>query len=1799
MGQSGTDIIASTSNLIKQGTGTLTLGRPNTYTGATTVSTGTLTASNAGALGTTAGGTTVASGATLNINGVAIGAEAVTLNGTGVGAAGALQGTGTASLSGAVTLASDSTVGGAGNLTLSGAIGESGGSRALTKAGTGTLTLSGANAYTGATTISAGTLTLGANNVLADTTAVTVQTGATFNVNNRTDTVGSIAGAGAITTTAGGVLSAGADNTSTAYSGVMSGAGALTKVGSGTLTLSGAGANTYAGATTVSAGTLTASKAGALGTTAGGTTVASGATLNINGVAIGAEAVTLNGTGVGAAGALQGTGTASLSGAVTLASDSTVGGAGNLTLSGAIGESGGSRALTKAGAGTLTLSGAGANTYAGATTVSAGTLTASKAGALGTTAGGTTVASGATLNINGVAIGAEAVTLNGTGVGAAGALQGTGTASLSGAVTLASDSTVGGAGNLTLSGAIGESGGSRALTKAGTGTLTLSGAGANAYTGATTISAGTLTLGANNVLADTTAVTVQTGATFNVNNRTDTVGSIAGAGAITTTAGGVLSAGADNTSTAYSGVMSGAGALTKVGSGTLTLSGAGANTYAGATTVSAGTLTASKAGALGTTAGGTTVASGATLNINGVAIGAEAVTLNGTGVGAAGALQGTGTASLSGAVTLASDSTVGAAGGSSLALNGAVNGPGALSIVGTGGVTFGGAVGSITPLASLATSAGGSLAINGGDVQTTGAQIYDGTVTLGGATSMATTGGAITATGAVNGAAGTLTLAAGAGNISLTNSGNDFSTVVVTSGNAVSIVDANALSAGPVSAIGNVSIQTAAGAGNDITLTGNIASTGGDITLASAEDIHYGANTLSAGGRWLVYSRNPLNDTGTIPNPGNAKPNLYSCTFGGPCGATIPPTGNHRIYSYQPTLAYAADPASRQYGDPNPAFTGTVIGLVNGDTAADAYTGVLAFTSPATVTSNVGTYAINGSGLASDIGYAFAQAPANATALSITPATLTYGADAQSRIYGEPNPGLTGVVAGFKNGETIGTATAGTLAFTTTAVASSNVGTYAIDGSGLMANNGNYAFVQAPANATALAVTQRPVTLTAGSAARDYGDPNPAVVVTANPTAPGTGVAPHESLATAFPSLGAASGAVGTTPVGAYATGANAYGVTGVTNANYLVTTAPGTLTINPATLTYVANPAGREYGDPNPALTGTVTGFKNGETIGTATTGALAFITAPTGTSPVGSYAIDGGGLAAGNYVFVQALANATALTISPRTITLTGGSAARAYGDANPVPAPLYAVGGNGMANGENAQALFGFTVASGAAANTAVGTYSTGVNAYNVTGVGVNGNYNITAVTPGTLTIGQRAIQVTADLNQTKIYGEANPPAYTFAVTVGSLVPGDGFSGATTRVAGENVGPYGIQQGTLTAGPNYALTFVPDNFTITARPITITAGAGQTKIYGSADPVFGYAVASGPGTTGPAIVAGDVLVGALGRTAGENVAAYPLNQGTLTTTAPANYTITFVPANFSITPAALDVIANAQTKVYGTPDPTLTYTATGFQFADTPATVLSGALARAPGETVPGSPYAINRGTLAPNANYTITYNGANLTITPAALTIAGDNRARLYGDANPPLTATFTGLTNGDTAAAIPGVVLITPAIPASNVGNYAINVRSGANANYTITYVNGQLAITPAPLQIVADDKARAFGVPNPPFTATTTGFKLGQSVFDLNGALVFATPATTTSPPGIYAITPGGVSSGNYTITFGNGELVVGQGAPPLDQALVTAVDRSASDPTGGLREGAGGLRTIDCLTVDRPADRRVLSRCF
>ncbi|TVP50051.1 MAG: hypothetical protein EA341_08285, partial [Mongoliibacter sp.] len=89
--------------------------------------------------------------------------------------------------------------------------------------------------------------------------------------------------------------------------------------------------------------------------------------------------------------------------------------------------------------------------------------------------------------------------------------------------------------------------------------------------------------------------------------------------------------------------------------------------------------------------------------------------------------------------------------------------------------------------------------------------------------------------------------------------------------------------------------------------------------------------------------------------------------------------------------------------------------------------------------------------------------------------------------------------------------------------------------------------------------------------------------------------------------------------------------------------------------------------------------------------------------------------------------------------------------------------------------------------------------------------------------TLTVNKAALIVTADLNQGKLYGTAEP-VLTFTAT-GFVNEDDEsiISGTLIRVEGEEVGAYAISQGTLSAGNNYSIEFTGDDFNIT--PATIT--------------------------------------------------------------------------------------------------------------------------------------------------------------------------------------------------------------------------------------------------------------------------------------------------------------------------------------------------------------------------------------
>src|SRR6185369_9957531 len=215
-------------------------------------------------------------------------------------------------------------------------------------------------------------------------------------------------------------------------------------------------------------------------------------------------------------------------------------------------------------------------------------------------------------------------------------------------------------------------------------------------------------------------------------------------------------------------------------------------------------------------------------------------------------------------------------------------------------------------------------------------------------------------------------------------------------------------------------------------------------------------------------------------------------------------------------------------------------------------------------------------------------------------------------------------------------------------------------------------------------------------------------------------------------------------------------------------------------------------------------------------------------------------------------------------------------------------------------------------------------------------------------------------------------------------------------------------------------------------------------------------------------------------------------------------------------------------------------------GFVNGDTAASLTAPATASTPATAASAvGTYPITASGAA-SANYTIGYVSGSLTVTSAALTVTATNQTKPYGATNPTLTVSYSGFVNGDTAASLTApATASTPATAASAVGTYPITASGASSANYTISYVTGQLTVTPAALTVAAINQTKAYGAANPALTVSYSGFVNGDTAASLTAAPTASTPATAASAVGTYPITASGAASANYTIGYITGSLTV------------------------------------------------------
>ena len=510
------------------------------------------------------------------------------------------------------------------------------------------------------------------------------------------------------------------------------------------------------------------------------------------------------------------------------------------------------------------------------------------------------------------------------------------------------------------------------------------------------------------------------------------------------------------------------------------------------------------------------------------------------------------------------------------------------------------------------------------------------------------------------------------------------------------------------------------------------------------------------------------------------------------------------------------------------SFSPTSVHWGNGDTTAKTSTLTLTTTSATPAGANSFTVqAANASGIVGDSSTTNGTLTVDPKALTMTglsvPVSKVYNGTTAAVVSGSPGllqaaePKGTGTSSDGKpyTGDTV--SLTGTATGTYNSKDVSTATTVTFGGLSLTgASAANYTLtIQAPAAAT---ITAKALTFSGLSvpASKVY-DGTTAAVVSGTPAlqaaeAPGAGTTadgkPYTGDTVSL--TGIAAGTYNTQNVST-ATNVTFGGVSlaGAASVNYTLTNHPSaSATITPATLTYTADPKSRAYGAANPAFTGTVSGFIGSETQASATTGTLAFSSAATQTSGVGSYSINGSGLTAnsGNYTFAQAAANATALTINKADATVVVTPYTVTY-DGQPHTATVTSITG---VNGETGATVGTVDVSN--TTHTAAGTYA--ADSWSFTGAA---NYNDIASTTITDTINKADATVVVTPYTVTYDGQPH------TATVTSITGVNGETGAT-------VGTVDVSNTTHTAAGTYAPT--PGASRATANYNDIAARRSPTR-------------------------------------------------------------------------------------------------------------------------------------------------------------------------------------------------------------------------------------------------------------------------------------------------------------------------------------------------------------------------------
>jgi alpha-tubulin suppressor-like RCC1 family protein len=787
--------------------------------------------------------------------------------------------------------------------------------------------------------------------------------------------------------------------------------------------------------------------------------------------------------------------------------------------------------------------------------------------------------------------------------------------------------------------------------------------------------------------------------------------------------------------------------------------------------------------------------------------------------------------------------------------------------------------------------------------------------------------------------------------------------------------------------------------------------------------------------------------------------------------------------------------------------------------------------------------------------------------------TVTLATTANPITYGSPLT-LTASVAPVTPGTMTGTVTFkdGATAIGSAAVNAAGIATLTVSPSvGAHSYTADYGgdghFLPSSSGTVSQTVDQAVLTVTANSTSRPYGTANPAF------TASFSGFVAGETLVTSgvTGSASLTTTAVTTSPPGSYAITAAAGTLAA---ANYTFSFVDGTLTIVKASQAITFNAlANKTYGDPPFAVTATSSSglpvslsvFSGPATISGNTVTLTGSGTVTIRASQPGDANFNAAVNVDRSFTVAVPDLNVTSITMETRRWSSPiPASSAQAIAIYNSLPLGVsgYAPGpktltlfdnvSNQITFGGTAQNIgyhhhFAFNAPVAGTLSVRLGADFGGGGTLIIDGTVIQfrntqmwwaGSYSDpTQYLSGTVSIGagphtidSYGFEDCCDGPQQAQYSYLGAAYKTFAAPA-NTVPVVGLSGPFSVTVGVST-PYTFSVTDPDAGASFTVGTVSCgvNGTIDGSVTTTSSGGSFNCIF--------------PNAATTSTVSVDVTdnFGAVSNTATRNVTSSKLTQ-TITFPAPAD--TTYGAADFPVTASASSGL-------------TVTIAASG------PCVLSSGTV------HVTGAGTCVLTASQGGDATYFAATNVVrSVAIAKASLTVRADDKSRLYGAANPPLTATITGFVNGEVLATsgVTGTpALSTVATGTTPVGMYPITAAAGtlAAANYAFAYAPGVLTISGLQLTVTAKSANRPYGAANPDVSAplSITGFVAGETATVIGTQPTCSTTATPSSPVGSYPVTCSGGAATNYTFAYTSGTLTV-------DPVQLTVTARSANRPYG------------------------------